>query len=251
MIKNKIAILSDIHGNSWALREVLDNIESKGVKTIMNLGDSLYGPLDPGGTAKILIELKIKSILGNQDRIILENSTESERSLTLSYVQENLNSDHLHWLKSLKSTMIFKDEFFLCHGTPFKDDEYLLESVSIHGVTLKKTSELVSLISSLKQRVILCGHSHVFRSVYLSDNRLIINAGSVGLPAYCDEQPYPHTMESGSPHAKYCIVSRDDSEYSVEFIEVPYNWSKAAEIAFANNREDWAQWLRTGRAELQ
>ena len=147
--------------------------------------------------------------------------------------------------------MIFKDEFFLCHGTPFKDDEYLLESVSIHGVTLKKTSELVSLISSLKQRVILCGHSHVFRSVYLADNRLIINAGSVGLPAYCDEQPYPHTMESGSPHAKYCIVSRDDSAYLVEFIEVPYNWSKAAEIASLNNREDWAQWLRTGRAELQ
>ena len=125
----------------------------------------------------------------------------------------------------------------------------MLESVSIHGVTLKKTSELVPLISSLKQRVILCGHSHVFRSVYLADNRLIINAGSVGLPAYCDEQPYPHTMESGSPHAKYCIVSRDDSEYSVEFIEVPYKWPKAAEIASVNNREDWAQWLKTGRKD--
>jgi len=82
----------------------------------------------------------------------------------------------------------------------------------------------------------------------LADNRLIINAGSVGLPAYSDEQPYPHKMESGSPHAKYCIVSRDDSAYSVEFIEVLYNWSKAAEIASVNNREDWAQWLKTGRA---
>jgi len=58
-------------------------------------------------------------------------------------------------------------------------------------------------------------------------------------------------MESGSPHAKYCIVSRDGSEYSVKLIEVPYNWSKAAETASLNNREDWAQWLRTGRAELQ
>jgi predicted phosphodiesterase len=251
ILRSKLAVISDIHGNRWALEAVLKDIRQRNIDGVVNLGDSLYGPLDPGGTAKILIELKIKSVLGNQDRIILENSTESERSLTLSYVQENLNSDHLRWLKSLKSTIILKDEFFLCHGTPFKDDEYLLESVSIHGVTLKKIFELVPLISSVKQRVILCGHSHVFRSVYLADNRLIINAGSVGLPAYCDEQPYPHKMESGSPHAKYCIVSRDDSAYSVEFIEVPYNWSKAAEIASINNREDWAQWLRTGRAELQ
>jgi predicted phosphodiesterase len=250
-LRSKLAVISDIHGNRWALEAVLKDIRQRNIDDVVNLGDSLYGPLDPGGTAKILIELKIKNVLGNQDRIILENSTESERSLTLNYVQENLNSDHLHWLKSLKSTTTFKDEFFLCHGTPFKDDEYLLESVSIHGVTLKKISELVSDISSLKQRVILCGHSHIFRSVYLPDKRLIINAGGVGLPAYCDEKPYPHKMESGSPYAKYCIVSRDDSVYLVELIEVPYNWSKAAEIASANNREDWAQWLRTGRAELQ
>jgi len=251
ILRSKLAVISDIHGNRWALEAVLKDMRQRKIDGVVNLGDSLYGPLDPCGTAKILIDNKIKSIMGNQDCIILENSTGSEKSLTLSYVQENLNSDHLHWLKRLKSTMILKDEFFLCHGTPFKDDEYLLESVSIHGVTLKKTSELVPLISSLKQRVILCGHSHVFRSVYLDDNRLIINPGSVGLPAYCDEQPYPHKMESGSPHAKYCIVYRDDSAYSVEFIEVPYNWSKAAEIASVNNREDWAQWLRTGRAELQ
>lgn len=250
-MRPKLAVISDIHGNRWALEAALKDIRQRNIDSVVNLGDSLYGPLDPGGTAKILIDLKIKSVLGNQDRIILEDSTESERSLTLSYVQKNLNSDHLHWLKCLKSTTVFKDEFFLCHGTPFKDDEYLLESVSIHGVTLKKTPEIISQVSSLKQRIILCGHSHIFRSVYLPDKRLIINAGSVGLPSYCDEEPYPHKMESGNPHAKYCLVSRDNSAYSVELIEVPYDWSKAAEIASENGREDWACWLRTGRAKLQ
>ena len=46
MIDKKIAIISDIHGNSIALSEVLQDIMKKEIDTIINLGDSLYGPLD-------------------------------------------------------------------------------------------------------------------------------------------------------------------------------------------------------------
>jgi predicted phosphodiesterase len=51
--KKKIALLSDIHGNSWAFREVLTDIKNRGIETIINLGDSLYGPLDPKGTFEL------------------------------------------------------------------------------------------------------------------------------------------------------------------------------------------------------
>jgi len=36
------------------LNTVLDDIQANGIKCLINLGDIFYGPLDPGGTAKIL-----------------------------------------------------------------------------------------------------------------------------------------------------------------------------------------------------
>jgi hypothetical protein len=44
---NRLAVLSDIHGNRWALEAVLDVIDKGGVTSALNLGDALYGPLDP------------------------------------------------------------------------------------------------------------------------------------------------------------------------------------------------------------
>ena len=48
----KIAIISDVHGNSHALQAVLKDLERRKVEMIINLGDSVYGPLDPLGPLK-------------------------------------------------------------------------------------------------------------------------------------------------------------------------------------------------------
>ena len=48
----KIAIISDVHGNSHALKAVLEDIKHRKAEMIINLGDSLYGPLDPLGQLK-------------------------------------------------------------------------------------------------------------------------------------------------------------------------------------------------------
>ena len=56
----KIAFLSDIHGNSWALKAVLNDIKQRGITEIYDLGDSLYGPLDPKGTFHLLLDWNIK-----------------------------------------------------------------------------------------------------------------------------------------------------------------------------------------------
>ena len=69
----------------------------------------------------------------------------------------------------------------------------------------------------------------------------------VGLPAYTMESPVPYAMESGSPHAKYAILSKTGNSWQVEHVLVPYNWEQAANIARNNHRPDWAQWLATGR----
>ncbi|MEL7151833.1 MAG: metallophosphoesterase family protein, partial [Pseudomonadota bacterium] len=41
----RLAAISDIHGNSDALRAVLDDIKRRGVDQIVNLGDCFSGPL--------------------------------------------------------------------------------------------------------------------------------------------------------------------------------------------------------------
>ncbi len=70
----QLAVISDIHGNRWALEAVLEDIERRGVRETVNLGDSLYGPLDPAGTAQILLQLNQPTVRGNEDRIIVERA---------------------------------------------------------------------------------------------------------------------------------------------------------------------------------
>ncbi|OGC07693.1 hypothetical protein A2V82_11055 [candidate division KSB1 bacterium RBG_16_48_16] len=82
----------------------------------------------------------------------------------------------------------------------------------------------------------------------MSDGRLAVNPGSVGLPAYSDDRPEPHKMESGSPHARYAVLSHTATGWMVEQLAIPYDWKKASEKARQNGRDDWAVWLESGRA---
>ena len=145
-------------------------------------------------------------------------------------------------------TRVAHEDFRMCHGSLERDDEYLLHEVSQAGVTLRSSEVLQTKVGSLEQPVLLCGHDHVPHTVQLSDGRLIVNPGSVGLPAFIDNLPFPHAMEAGSPHARYCIVFRSKLGWQVEDVAVSYDWESAAIEAQNNGRPDWAKWLRTGWA---
>lgn len=242
-----IAVLSDIHGNRWALEEILNSIKDQGIKKIVNLGDSLYGPLDPAGTARILIDLGIPTIRGNEDRLILDTNADEVIIPSLSFVRKSLKKKHLYWLKKLPMVTALNCLFYLCHGTPEKDDAYLLEGVGEKGVYLRSAEEIIPLIAGIKLPVILCGHSHIPGKIQIPDGPMIINPGSVGLPAYEDEHPYPHRIETGTPHARYAILAQDYDDWEVEFKSVEYDWGTASKIAKENHRPDWAYWLKTGK----
>jgi len=245
--QNQIAVLSDIHGNILALKAVLEDINKRNIKSILNLGDSLYGPLDPIGTADILIELNIPSICGNEDRVLLVQSDKDlENNPSLSYVLGLIDSKILKWIEK-QQKLVEYDDIILFHGTPENDSEYFIEKVTKNGVKIKSNLELEAQISRFKQNIILCGHSHVPRSIYLQNGKLIINPGSVGLPAYTDFYPYPHNMETYTPYARYSIISKNEIQWWIEDISVPYDWEKAASIARENGRPDWANWLKHGR----
>ncbi|MFQ5977505.1 MAG: metallophosphoesterase family protein [Candidatus Heimdallarchaeota archaeon] len=134
MFNHPFAVLSDIHGNSWALKAVLEDIKRRGIPKILNLGDTLYGPLDPMGVFRLIMEGNIRSIQGNEDRILWNPSLVQINKQTLGFCKRRLNSKAMDWLKKLETTAIVNSEIFLCHGSLERDDEYLLEKVSSNGV---------------------------------------------------------------------------------------------------------------------
>ncbi len=248
MTEHEVAVLADIHGNKWALEAVLEDINERGITEIVNLGDSVYGPLDPAGTAELLIaQGDMLNIRGNQDRVILETPDALVGNDTMRYVKQSLQPQHLDWLAAQNPCEVFKG-MFLFHGSPTRDDEYLLEEVTEHAVFLRSDVDLRSMLVDCEQRVVLCGHSHLPNAVWLSDGRLVVNPGSVGLPAYIDERPFQHSMETGSPHARYCVISMDERRCQVHHIALTYEWEEVAARALGNGRPDWAEWIATGRS---
>ncbi len=245
MTKERIAIISDIHANSWALKEVIQDIKTKNVDKILNLGDSLYGPLDPKGTYNLLIENNIESISGNQDRFIIENVQTNTSIPTLEFVKKLINDDVINWLKRLPFDLIYND-IYCCHGTPTNDTIALLEKINIDYVDIQTNEEVNSTLSKIKESIVVCGHSHLPRMVQ-TKNKIIINPGSIGLPAYEDELPLPHKMESLSTHAKYALIDINNNKINTELISIEYDFEIAANVAEMNNRNDWAKWIRTGR----
>jgi len=106
---------------------------------------------------------------------------------------------------------------------------------------------LIAKMADIKERIILCGHSHVNRVVYLSNNKIILNPGSVGLPAYLGNGIYRFAMESMTPHAKYAIITVDDEAISIEQCNIAYDWNAASQQAKAHGNENAAKFLLYGR----
>lgn len=246
MADSQIAIIADVHGNRWALEAVLADIERRGVKRVYHLGDTVTGPLDPAGTARIFMERGIAGVSGNDDRVLLGPSewASTSRELTLSQLTPAMRD----WLRALPLTLVV-DDLFLCHGDgdPAGDTRYLLEEVTPGGVRLRSSEAIERAVVDVEQPITLCGHSHVPRVVYLPSGKLVINPGSVGLPAYTEDAPYPHAMEAGSPHARYTLLEREGTSWRVAQIHVAYDWEAAASFALQNGRGDWAAWVRSGR----
>lgn len=241
----RIALLSDIHGNLPALQAVLSDASRREVDHIVNLGDSLSGPLLPAETAEFLMQQPWIQLAGNHERQLLHfnplTGAESDR-----YALSQLTPRMLEWLAGLPPTARLDDEILLCHGTPHSDLIYFLETVEAQRVRVASIAEIEQRRGQAPARVICCGHSHVPRALKASDGTLIVNPGSVGLQAYDDDHPFPHQIENGSPDARYAIIERHNGTWFAALHTVPYAFQDVADLALANGFPDWAVALRSG-----
>lgn len=248
-MSERIAAIADIHANVWALEAVLADVKRRGVTAIVNLGDILHGALQPRATYELLMRTKVAAtIRGNQDREIYEATADQLRTdRRLSYILDDLGADPVAWLRTLPPAAVFGEEILLCHGTPASDLVYLLEEVN-RGVALVRPEVAIrELLADVRQPVILCGHTHIPRVVQLANGQLVVNPGSVGLPAYRDDLPVPHAMETYAPLASYAVLEKRSGAWNVSFERVAYDCEAAARCAESHGRADWAYALRTGR----
>ena len=238
------AAVSDIHGNLPALEAVADDIARKHVDVVVNLGDHISGPLWPKETIQFLMRQNWTQIAGNHDRQLIAQDPNTH-GLSDAYAFKSISAEEKDWLRRLPAKADLDRDVFLFHGTPSSDSEYLMESID-HGRTVLATrSEIGKRLAGRKYPVMLCGHTHIQRLVALDEETIVLNPGSVGLPAYKDEVPEPHVIESGSPHARYAIL-RYETKWTAELISVPYDSPRASAQARKNNRPDWAIAIQTG-----
>ncbi|MDF1873695.1 metallophosphoesterase family protein [Vannielia sp.] len=242
----RFALIADIHGNADALEAVLAAIDREGIEHIINLGDHLSGPLDPAGTADLLMARPgMLCIRGNHDRYLLTHDIK-DMSDTDRVTAEALDSAARGWLRALPATARLADMVFACHAQPTQDDDYLLEHIVDGQLQNRPDDEVRALLGDVDAGLVLCAHSHLPR-IREVGGTLIVNPGSVGCPAYADDRPTPHRVETGSPDARWAVVARGREGWEVEPRTTRYSPARMVAMARAYGRKDWAEALATGR----
>ena len=260
----RIAFVSDIHGNLAALEAAIEDLARRQVDQVVNLGDTVSGPLLPSETVARLRDLPWLHIAGNHERQVLNTPPEHQQQSD-AYTSAQLSEEDKAWLRSHthscdtrlhQATLwpsLLGSDLALCHGSPRSDLEYLLETPVDEEARLATPDEIAQRLGARIPshiRLLACGHSHVARVVALTSGLMIVNPGSVGLPAYDDDHPLPlsrfHRIETGGPLARYALAEKLGDRWVCDLVSLPYDAEPMARLAERNGRPDWAHALRAG-----
>jgi predicted phosphodiesterase len=242
-----LAVIADIHGNLAALEAVLADIARRDVSRIVNLGDCVSGPLWPRETCALLMARGFPTVRGNHDRWVATFAP-ADMYPSDRYTFGALDETQRRWLGDLPATLRLDPGILAVHGRPDDDNRYLLEDVEQGRLVRAAVDTIAERLGSTDAALVLCGHSHQQHMVRLPDGPLVINPGSVGLPAYQDPEGIPHVSEVGSPHACYALVAITAGAMTIDLVALDYDHASAAKRAAANNSPGWAHALATGFA---
>lgn len=211
----KIAILSDIHGNISALKQVIKIIDKESIDIIFSLGDQLGYYYHAEEVYQLLRDRSAHLIKGNHENIYLAYLKDKEMFLDQVYGKsfekyaqsfpKELN-DYISNLPISNQITIDNISFCLYHGSSLNPDEY------IYPTTEKKQFFQFRKNSS---KVILLGHTH-YPMIYQMNSSLIINPGSVGQSritgGIADWGVYNTTNQVYTPRSTpYCVSHIEES----------------------------------------
>ncbi len=222
----KIALLADIHGNTIALQNVLDDAASVGVEEYWFLGDYAAIGFDPVGALERITDLpNARFIHGNTDRYLVTGELPwlqlDEAMKDLAHARTHVQvarsfawttgavgtTGWLSWLKELpldfRFTLPDGTRCLAVHAAPGTDDGM--------GININTSDEdLCGLVEDLEADLLLVGHTHLPFDRMAGSVR-VINPGSVS-------NPFPPDLR-----ACYAVLDVGDGGYTVDHRRVDYD----------------------------
>ncbi|WP_337034522.1 metallophosphoesterase family protein [Paenibacillus illinoisensis] len=234
----RIAIVSDIHGNMTAWEAVLRDIRSRGIERIFCLGDLVGKGPDPVQVVDSVSETCEYVIRGNWDELVAVNQDNEN----FTWQAARLGTERLEYLKSLPFSHQFElsgRTIRLVHASP--------QSVYHRVQPWDEMEKRIAMFDAPADHPELgeadiVGYGDV-HNAYLQhfNGKMLFNAGSVGNPLDMTQ-------------ASYCIlegeIGRDRSKaFNLQFVRVPYDIERevlAAQQADVPSLDFYIREIRTG-----
>lgn len=153
----RYGVLSDIHGNLFALRTAIECLTREGVDGWLCAGDTIgYGP-QPNECVETIAELDALCVAGNHELILL-GKLDGQRSgrlarETLRWTRTVLRQDCRSYLSQLPR-IIAVDEIVMAHGS-LEDSEQYIKSEAQAAEQLRQLEYMYA-----QARFLILGHTH-------------------------------------------------------------------------------------------
>lgn len=236
----KLAVISDLHGNYYALREVMVFLRGQEIDGIIGLGDFVTDGPFPQRMMEALREMQKEFpcylVRGNREEYLLENLRQpqnwkagSSTSGLLDYTFRNLTAQDLEFFAQLPTdgVLIGKQDgnhlvpvfvpqeeitpdtcrtslfpaLRLCHGAPGE----------IRGNFGLHPELLLPRLEHLDASLLLGGHSHKQEQKEHA-GKTYLNPGSLGL-----------ALDGVGGHAHFAILTLENNVWQTELFQLPYD----------------------------
>ena len=238
---DRIAILSDVHGNITALEAVMADIEKKGISKIYFLGDCVIKCANPDKVIDLLREKCEVMIMGNCDEVICRPGIEPGRF----WSRDKIGDERASFIYSLPVSYDFYMSGHLIrlfHASPISlehifnpmypnsDSLYFNKILTDPNDLFKNTEFIGKTESDPIPDIVGYGHLHT-PNLYRFANKTVFNVGSVGIPVEMVNEGEQTSTSKFSTMASYLILegelgSSDLSSISFTFNRIPYDIEK-------------------------
>lgn len=209
---DRIALISDLHGNAIALREVLRAIRKQGADEIVCLGDVATLGVAPVEVIQNLRDLGCRCIMGNHDDYLLgerEPDAHAEAPIlqeSIAWCRDLLAESDIDFIRDFERSIHLRIggvPIHLFHGSPTSNTVDLLAETPADEFDFELGPSRASVMAG--------GHTHL-QMLRQHRGTLVVNPGSVGAP-------FAELPRSGRPkildHAEYASFELEGGGVSV------------------------------------
>lgn len=208
----RIAVMSDVHGFSLALDEVLADVAARGpFDAIVVAGDLCEVGPDPAGALDRIRQAGFVVVQGNTDRDVALAATGAFFSDELDFVLDEIGGAGAAWLGALPMTHRITppggqspaDDLLVCHANPHDLERKLTPEMS--------DREVREVLGETVAAAIAFGHHHVAHTRTL-DGMLLVDVSAVGNP------------KDGDLRCAYGVLEWDSDghHWRGEIVRIPY-----------------------------